>query len=47
MTVLRIGTLATLGLAMVGPPGEAQERYRMTAPTPPEDHHARQGRHPH
>ena len=36
MAVLRIGTLATLGLAMVALPGEAQERHRMTTPIPPE-----------
>ena len=36
MAVIRIGTLATLGLAMVALPGEAQERYRMTTPIPPE-----------
>ena len=35
MAVIRIGTLATLGLAMVALPGEAQERYRMTTPIPP------------
>jgi len=36
MTVLRIGTLATLGLAIVALSGEAQERYRMTTPVPAE-----------